>query len=258
MDAGCTRDTASSHFRVWHAYSDVLLVVVTAARRLPVLARLQLYSNLSIYANIEIFVVVGSDTLHMLPTGHSRPVDLALAHTYIPGITCLLRAALLIIAMTWTERLPTGTVLLVVSTFLFLDRSIRLENIFDSSAVLCTLQASYMIKSTIQCSQPMFTSVPMVFSAAQSLLIAISTLLVMDFNVLPLCSGKHKRLVITLQAVLLSLIMQSPAVTVPTIGRVVTIQSFVFVVLSLVWTYAVGIHDMIQLLGCSSRVPTGR
>ena len=193
----------------------------------------------------------------MLGSGHTRPVDLALAHTYIPGITCLVRAAFLIMSITLPSVMPSGPVLLVVATVLFLDRSIRLENIFDSNAVLCTLHASYMIQSIRQCSKPMFVAPPILFSAAQSLLIAIATVLTLDLQILPLYDGKFKRTAIILETVLLSFIIQAPCEYSATTGKSLTIQSFVFVMLSLTWTYAVGIHDMVKLLGCSSRVPTG-
>lgn len=193
----------------------------------------------------------------MLATGHTRPVDLSLAHTYIPGITCLLRATLLIITITLPPVHPPGTVLLAVAICLLLDRTIRLENIFDSNALLCTLHAAYVIQWIRQCSKPHFIIPPILFTAAQCISIAIATLLILDLKILPLHSGKYKRIAITLQAGLLALIVQAPTAANTTTNSPMCVQSFVFTILALVWTYAVGINDMVKLLGCSSRVPTG-
>lgn len=65
------------------------------------------------------------------------PVDLRLAQTYIPALSCLGRATVLALILV---KFPTNVPLLMtISTALYIDRSIRMETIFDSNAMLCVI-----------------------------------------------------------------------------------------------------------------------
>lgn len=72
-------------------------------------------------------------------------VDLTLASTYIPAITCLLRTTMLVVLMSrdWaTHSMPT---LIILGIFMYVDRVVRQEIIFDSSALTCTVYAMHVL-----------------------------------------------------------------------------------------------------------------
>lgn len=72
-----------------------------------------------------------------------NPVDLRLAQTYLPGFTCLARGTILILIL---GKFPLSIpLMMVICTAMYVDRAVRIEHIFDSNAVLCTLLATHAI-----------------------------------------------------------------------------------------------------------------
>lgn len=73
------------------------------------------------------------------------PVDLKLAHTYLPALICLCKgsALILLISRQWvSQNVP---VLIILCILLYMDRVVRDENIFDSNALLSTILVSHAI-----------------------------------------------------------------------------------------------------------------
>ena len=86
-----------------------------------------------------------SSSSHQLQQQQQVPVDLTLASTYVPAILCLLRASFLIVIMSrdWTtHNMPA---LIIIGIMLYVDRVVRQEIIFDSSALTCTIYAVHVL-----------------------------------------------------------------------------------------------------------------
>lgn len=103
---------------------------------------------------ISVFTAEQRMYLHSLDTSLSpattttarkrrSPVDLSLATTYVPGFYCLLRGTVLVLAIIkYPLSVPT---LMVLCMFLYVDRSVRRESIFDGNAVLCAILAAHIL-----------------------------------------------------------------------------------------------------------------
>jgi hypothetical protein len=71
-------------------------------------------------------------------------VDLTLAQTYVPGLYCLLRSCLVILCMTRANVSEDMSILLVMSIFIYIDRTFRNESIFDSNAITMSILVGHM------------------------------------------------------------------------------------------------------------------
>lgn len=249
--------------------------------------------------------------------GRSAPVvDFSLASTYVPGILCLLRTAFVIVLMSreWaTHSIPT---LIILGIFLYVDRIVRQEVIFDSSALTCTIFVTHvlnicrskiahvdpLVAVAISASSNSSSSAGAIAQQQQQLLLqlqhpapglvptapvswfwqqqlvfaaycGISTLLLVnvdvstiavlpastsfpfssrqqcllpDYSIFP-CNGNNNGLrvsTIVLHCLFVGTVLQI-AVTKDEfmLPWKIMLRSFLFLFLSLCWTYAVGIHD---------------
>jgi hypothetical protein len=72
-------------------------------------------------------------------------VDLTLASTYLPAVTCLIRSALVIFLISRESVMRSVAALIGTGIALYLDRLIRRESIFDSSALTCTVFVAHVL-----------------------------------------------------------------------------------------------------------------
>lgn len=75
----------------------------------------------------------------------STPVDLRLAHTYLPAFSCLVRATVLIVVLSRQWGIESVPLQIVLALVLYIERVVRNENIFDSNAVLCSILGAHVI-----------------------------------------------------------------------------------------------------------------
>lgn len=222
-------------------------------------------------------------------------VDFSLASTYIPGILCLLRTSLLTIIMSreWaTHSIPT---LILLGIFLYVDRIVRQEVIFDSSALTCTLFVAHLLNIcrskiahvdplvAIAASQgtnsstigPAASSPPLGISSQswwveqQVIFVAysaVSTLLLLNIDVsaiaLPSKSASFScfapivfhpseasHCLLRVSTIVLHCLFVGALLQIPVgkddfmVAWKIMARSFSFLVLSLSWTYAVGIRE---------------
>lgn len=203
-------------------------------------------------------------------------VDLRLAQTYVPAFLCLGKGTFLIL---FISKFPLGVpLLMVMCTFMYIDRSARNESIFDSNAMLCTILASHIVnifRSDPQNHQLFLTSLENSssnFGLVCQFLMAFSSIFLilgfdiagsfLDFFICPLPSkSKQKKnrkyifssfsrgITIVLNGVLLICVLQTPIErsSVVSTSQIIS-RSYAFLILCLVWTYAVGVGDMIKLI----------
>lgn len=241
----------------------------------------------------------------------SDPVDFSLASTYIPGILCLLRTSLIIILMSreWaTHSIPT---LILLSIFLYVDRIVRQEIIFDSSALTCTVFVTHVLnicRSKIAHVDPLISStlsssvnsttaaveeallasdalmmrrnnsgtpLPISWWWQQQIVLAayctVSTLLLLNIDIsspsamffhhscnkrdqqqlqqnqcdspIPLNNGLRVSTIV-LHCLFVGTLLQIPVTKEDfMIPWKIVLRSCLFLLLSICWTYAVGIHD---------------
>lgn len=195
----------------------------------------------------------------MQVSGDYRPVDLALAHTYIPALYCLFKTSVLILLVANTGAVRRAPLLMLISTPIFVDRVTRPESIFDSNSLLCTLHVSYLVECIrLEHADSLFlASSPEthgwwqrhgVVWAVQSLAVATCTALIID------CPGLANKGVFV-QGLVFAALTQVPVAHDDVVNKVVMARSWSFVALCLVWTYAIGVPEMVRLLNGCNRLP---
>lgn len=228
-------------------------------------------------------------------------VDLTLASTYLPALLCILRSSVLIVLMSRERVTHSMPILILIGIILYVERILRQEVIFDSSALTCTVFAIHVLnicRSSIAhidgeisatatssniSSSALFESssvrdgdlmmgihgwVCMVMYSASSIL------LLLDFDLagfLELHNGKNNRLLLTtttnnpmmmmrvstivLNCLFVGLTMQVPiSESVFMLPWKIMMRSFLFVMLSIFWTYCIGIHDS-SVMMCTRSYP---
>lgn len=217
-------------------------------------------------------------------TSERAPVDLRLAKTYMPGLSCLARGTVLILVMSRPWASLNVPLLMIFCTILYIDRAVRVEGIFDSNALLCTLLASHA--ANIFRSDPenhqlfiadgatgpndlraiAFQACFVVFSL--TLLAGIDPFTVSQYaargilHTGPDSETQHhvgvcRGYIVVLNGVLLMCVIQTPLERSSVVSPVqIMIRGYGFLLLSLAWTYAIGVPEMICLLSSTSRIPS--
>ena len=72
-------------------------------------------------------------------------IDLTLASSYIPALSCLARSTVLIMVMSRDWAFHSLPLLMLLCLVLYVERIVRRETILDSSALVCTLLAAHII-----------------------------------------------------------------------------------------------------------------
>jgi hypothetical protein len=195
-------------------------------------------------------------------------VDLSMAHTYIPGFKCVLRVVLLLIALTdWYEVLgytnPLSNAkyvysILVVGPVLVLDRVMRVESIFDSSALMISIYFGYVVShvrlslGTVVFGSPVgghliFTNV------VQLMYISFSVMHIFDIK---RCGISERVGAFIILVVFIATVQSTPNVEE---AHELTVAGFaaLYSTICIIWVYAMGVNMMINLLNKTTRVPMG-
>lgn len=175
------------------------------------------------------------------------PVDLTLAHAYIPALSCIMRSSIMIFVVSRPWATMSIPIHVLLCLFLFADRVIRNENIFDSNSLMSTIAASSLLntfRADGTLSQGMVVSdnwalgCRIIYCAASVLL-----LLNYDVGVAVVDSTSKGRLgkivsrpfTALLHCALLSFVLQTP-LSADSVGtHSVGTRSFAFMLLSLCW-----------------------
>ena len=190
-------------------------------------------------------------------------VDLKLAHTYIPAIWCTCRASILIIIVANTSVLSNPPMLLCLASFSLMDRIVRTEVIFDSNSVIFTLLASFTADTIrIQYKDTLLLNGPtskVWGTVAPWFMVILSSCLIMDVKWSQRWPIQgHDIIFILMYMLLLVTVSQTPIGD--EIGRAyhdqIMLRSFTFTFVCIIWTYTIGINNMVDLLATSSRMPT--
>lgn len=72
-------------------------------------------------------------------------VDLRLASTYVPALTCLIRTSMVLLLISRESITRSTPALIGTGLALYLDRIVRQEVIFDSSALTCTIFVAHVL-----------------------------------------------------------------------------------------------------------------
>jgi hypothetical protein len=208
------------------------------------------------------------DNSRSIGTMHARGpvVDLKLAQTYVPGLYCLLRSSLVILFMTRANVSEDMSMLMIMSIFIYVDRTIRNESIFDSNAVTMSILLSHMFNLLRVREVPVETMFVVVYAdntigltklgaVVQGMYCVISICLIADYNMGYLLSGKpcqEKK-----DNVIYPLFAHTVLMTVivfihinPTsMNQIQTnSRSFAFTCLSILWSYVVGVKNTVSAL----------
>lgn len=195
------------------------------------------------------------------------PVDLRLAHTYVPALSCLTRSSLLVLLISrpWSAAsVPVHTLLCIC---LLADRVIRHESIFDSNSLMCTIAAASFV-NTLR-TGPMDGALTIVNEhqrlASNVAYAGISLLLLLGYDVgsmgiesafktgLGVANLPSRPLTVVLHCVLLALAVQTKLSPDAMGTHSIMFRSYAFLCLSVGWVYAVGIPEMVALLGSTTR-----
>lgn len=191
----------------------------------------------------------------------SVPVDMTLAHTYIPAIACIMKATAFILVVANSSAILYPPILMGSASVLMIDRIVRAESIFDSNALLCAILASYVIDSIrIQHEQSLLFHGPYGsrYQAVASFVCAlVSIALVLDAPWIQAQASSplsQKSWTLVLQIFTLFIVSQTPLQDEHRAEHDhVMMRSFMFLFLSVMWTYTVGIGNMVNLLNSTTR-----
>ena len=229
---------------------------------------------------------VGESIMNWIPspskmstTNNDRvPVDLRLAKTYMPALSCLARGTVLILIVSRPWASLNVPLLMVFCTILYIDRAVRVEAIFDSNALLCTLLASYaanIFRSDPENHQLLISSVTTTAATTvsgpsdiwsiglQACFVVFSLTLLAGIDPFTMSTeiqqqsafSACKGYVVILNGILLMCVIQTPLDRSSVVSPVqILIRGYGFLLLSLAWTYAIGVPEMICLLSSTSRV----
>lgn len=200
-------------------------------------------------------------------------VDLSLAQTYVPAFSCLARGTVLILLLLW---FPTRTpILILLGVSLHIERCIRRESIFDSSAILCTILACHLLnllRSNPQDSHELFLH-PLNNhtwgTVSQIALVVTSVMILLSVDPASLVGfgkGSSQDVAsstasrtgnVIFHGILLMGVLQTPMErgSLESPLQACT-RMYSFLVSCLVWTYSLGVRDMISLLTSTSRIPS--
>ena len=193
-------------------------------------------------------------------------VDLQLAQTYVPGLYCLLRSSMVILLMTRSNVSEDMSILMVMSICIYVDRTLRIESIFDSNAVTMSILLSHMFNLLRVREVPVETMFVIVYPdktigltklgiAIQCVYCVLSALLVADYRIGDIFSvtkslpeTNHNVSTLCTHAVLMSMMVfvhiNAASMDQPnTIGR-----SLAFTALSILWSYVVGVKNTVNAL----------
>ena len=194
-----------------------------------------------------------------------QPVDLRLARTYVPGFLCLARGTVLIMLI---SRAPLNVPLVVaLSVAMYVERSIRTESIFDSNAILVAVLASHCLNVMrsdptshaelhLSATNSAWGGIIQLFHAASGILLLAGA----DVSWLAWKVGATETAArgstVLLNGVMLMGALQTPvhADKVLTPQQII-IRCYAYLSLCLLWTYAIGVRDMIDFLSTTTRVP---
>lgn len=190
-----------------------------------------------------------------------KPVDLNLAQTYVPGFVVFFKSGFLIVLVAQTGAMSALPLLLMLSSLLYLDRVCRQECIFDSNSLLCALYASYVIDSIRLLHGDglllhVLSNDSLVGWAAllEWVLIVSCCCQTLDLSFMTAHGGHVRTGFMVVQLCLFSLVSQVRLDEEQLEAGSVMFRSGSFVVLSIVWTYVVGVPNMVELLNCTSRL----
>ena len=194
-------------------------------------------------------------------TDTQLPVDLKMAHTYIPGILCIAKATVLVVTVSNSGAIRHLPTLLLFAFPLYLDRVTRSETIFDSNSLLCALFSSFLMDSARAehtGDLALHQIIPAVWGYGMSCaLVLLSAGITAEIQ--PLVHADAgiigRSWVLVLQSMLLVGTMQANPTEDRSDQRQLCLRSSVFVVLCLIWTYSVGIRAMVDLLNSTTRLP---
>jgi hypothetical protein len=193
-------------------------------------------------------------------------VDLQLAQTYVPGLYCLLRCSIVILFMTRSNVSEDMSMLMIMSIFLYVDRTIRNESIFDSNAVTMSILLGHMFNLLRVREVPVDTVFVVVYPdnttgptklgiAVQVIYCIISAVFITDYNIGHVLSGKtlveKKDNVIYPLFVNAALMIAIVFIHInPTsMNQIQTnSRSFAFTCLSILWSYIVGVQNTVHAL----------
>jgi hypothetical protein len=203
------------------------------------------------------------DISRQIVTVHARGpvVDLKLAQTYVPGLYCLLRSSIVILFMTRSNVSEDMPMLMVMSIFVYIDRTIRNESIFDSNAITMSILFSHMFNLLRVREVPVETAfvdtngLTRLGTAIQSIYCAMSALLISDYNIGHIFSNKqslekkdnavyhlfiHAMLMCTIVFIHINPSSMNQIQT--------NCRSFAFTCLSILWSYTVGVKNTVCAL----------
>lgn len=211
---------------------------------------------------------VTGDGTRSIATVHARGpvVDLQLAQTYVPGLYCLLRSAIVILFMTRSNVSEDMLILMIMSILLYVDRTVRNESIFDSNAVTMSILLSHMFNLLRVREVPVETAFVVVYAdnttgltklgvLIQCVYCAVSAFLISDYSIAHIFTGKqpleksdnitlslytHAGLMASIVFIHINSVSMSQ---IQTNGR-----SFAFTGLCLLWSYMVGVQNTVIAL----------
>jgi hypothetical protein len=205
----------------------------------------------------------------------SQSIDLRLAHTYIPAFKSICRVVALALVLTDWGRLvgyswAYQTVLLsLVGPLLVVDRTMRIEAIFDSNALMCSIYVSYLIQYiTSYCgdypleqagvlASPSWYGTPthrMGFRVVQTIYTLVCVLHIADVMD---ASGVINKVACYASALMFSvcvLLQDSDHAHDPLMGAGAVM---LYTVVCICWIYALGIRRMVNILNTTTRIPIG-
>jgi hypothetical protein len=194
-------------------------------------------------------------------------IDLQMAQTYIPAFFCVFKSAVLVLVLcnpNVTNNIPIQTTLLIM---LYIDRALRSEAVFDSSAILCNILIFYIINNFRSHEEPTHgfylsdTTVPILCHLLQSSYCISSVLLFTEVdifvslhNLLPttrvygIFRTHAKPYSVVVQGIILAFLVHIPEKNLLFDSQFVATRSFSFLLACISWSYISGVPSMIRLL----------
>jgi hypothetical protein len=203
-------------------------------------------------------------------------IDLNMAQTYIPAFFCIFKSSILIFILCnpyVPDNIPIQTTLLIC---LYIDRAIRSEAVFDSSAILCNILIFYIInnfRSHEDVNKVRFlspTTIPIMCHLLQIAYCTSAVLLFMGHDILISChnllsaSPVHgifrthtKPYTVIMQGILLAFLVHVPEHNLRFDTQFIVSRSFAFLLICIAWSYISGVPCMIRLLQNMKKTSSG-
>jgi hypothetical protein len=193
-------------------------------------------------------------------------VDLQMAQTYIPAFFCIMKSSVLIFLLCSTYVSNHILIQLSLIIFLYIDRVVRNEAIFDSNAILCNILTFYIINNfrSVENTKPhrylSVSAVPVICHILQGIYCSSAVLLFFGCETYPCIIRKThshtaKPYIIIMHGVLLVCIVQLPEHGIAFNQHFTITRSYAFLLLSIAWSYINGIPYMVKLLQGTPRSP---